>query len=264
MIATTCIQPIDMVKVRIQLTGEGAKGGPRANPLSVARDIVTRQGFLGLYSGLSAGYLRQLMYGTPRIGFYFTFEGLLKQRAEENGAKIGFRERAFAGLSAGALASTIGNPAEVALIRMQSDGMRPMEQRANYRSVIDALSRIVKNEGLFALWNGCFPTVVRAMATNFGQLAFFSESKHQLQKRTNLSAKMQTVAASAIAGFFASFFSLPFDFVKTRLQKQTRAPDGSLPYKGMFDCFVKVAKDEGLLRFYRGFGTYFMRIAPHS
>jgi len=62
-----------------------------------------------------------------------------------------------------------------------------------------------------------------------------------------------TLIASAIAGFFASFFSLPFDFVKTRLQKQTKAADGTLPYKSMMDCFAKVARDEGLMRFYRGY-----------
>jgi solute carrier family 25 oxoglutarate transporter 11 len=101
------------------------------------------------------------------------------------------------------------------------------------------------------------------MALNFGQLAFFSEAKQRLAG-TDLSPKTQTLTASAIAGFFASFFSLPFDFVKTRLQKQTRRPDGTLPYKGMVDCFAKVAREEGLLRFYRGFSTYYVRIAPHA
>jgi len=67
---------------------------------------------------------------------------------------------------------------------------------------------------------------------------------------------MRTITASAIAGFFASFFSLPFDFVKTRLQKQTRGADGKLPYKGMVDCFAKVTREEGLMRFYRGY-VYF-------
>ncbi len=75
---------------------------------------------------------------------------------------------------------------------------------------------------------------------------------------------MQTLSASAIAGFFASFFSLPFDFVKTRLQKQHKGPDGKLPYSGMADCFAKVTRQEGILRFYRGFGTYYVRIAPHA
>ena len=93
------------------------------------------------------------------------------------------------------------------------------------------------------------------LTMNSGQLAFFSEAKNQL-KDTSLSSRTQTLTASAIAGFFASFFSLPFDFVKTRLQKQTRAPDGSLPYKGMLDAFKKVTREEGILRFYRGFSTY--------
>ena len=158
----------------------------------------------------------------------------------------------------------VGNPADLALIRMQSDGLKPKEQRANYRSVIDALSRIAKGEGIYALWAGASPTVVRAMALNFGQLAFFSEAKTQLKARTQLSTQTQTLTASAIAGFFASFFSLPFDFVKTRLQKQQRGPDGKLPYSSMADCFKKVTKDEGILRFYRGFGTYYVRIAPHA
>jgi hypothetical protein len=128
----------------------------------------------------------------------------------------------------------------------------------------DALTSIAKSEGIGALWAGAAPTVVRAMALNFGQLAFFSEAKAQLKANTDLSARTQTLSASAIAGFFASFFSLPFDFVKTRLQKQQKGPDGKVPYKGMADCFVKVAKQEGVLRFYRGFGTYYVRIAPHA
>lgn len=101
------------------------------------------------------------------------------------------------------------------------------------------------------------------MALNFGQLAFFSEAKSQL-KSTSMSTQAQTLTASAIAGFFASAMSLPFDFVKTRLQKQSKGPDGTLPYKGMVDCFRKVAKEEGILRFYRAFPTYYVRIAPHA
>jgi solute carrier family 25 oxoglutarate transporter 11 len=218
---------------------------------------------MDLYTGLSAGLLRQAVYTTARLGFFDTFMKSLTASAESKGNSIGFKERAGAGLAAGGLAAVVGNPADLALIRMQSDGLKPAAQRANYTSVIDALTRISKNEGVLRLWAGAYPTVVRAMALNFGQLAFFSEAKNQL-KSTNLSSRTQTLTASAVAGFFASFLSLPFDFMKTRLQKQTRAADGTLPYKGMFDCFGKVAREEGLLRFYRGFGTYYVRIAPHA
>lgn len=263
MVATTVIQPIDMIKVRLQLAGEGAKTGPKPTPISVTKEIIAAGKVMDLYTGLSAGLLRQAVYTTARLGFFDTFMGKLTQRAKEKGNKIGFAERATAGLTAGGLAAVVGNPADLALIRMQSDGLKPVAERKNYRSVIDALRGISKTEGVGALWGGAAPTVVRAMALNFGQLAFFSEAKQQL-KDTSLSPRTQTLTASAVAGFFASFFSLPFDFVKTRLQKQSRAPDGTLPYKGMVHCFTKVAREEGIFRFYRGFSTYYVRIAPHA
>ncbi|KAI9834103.1 MAG: putative mitochondrial 2-oxoglutarate/malate carrier protein [Sarea resinae] len=264
MTATTCIQPVDMVKVRLQLAGEGAKGGPRPGALQVTKDIIASGKVLDLYTGLSAGLLRQAVYTTARLGIFDSFMITLGKRAEAKGTTVGFGERAGAGLIAGGLAAMAGNPADLTLIRMQSDGLKPAAERAHYRSVFDALARITKSEGIFSLWAGATPTVVRAMALNFGQLAFFSEAKNQLKSRTSLSTRSQTLTASAIAGFFASFFSLPFDFVKTRLQKQQKRPDGTLPYKSMVDCFKKVARDEGLLRFYRGFGTYYVRIAPHA
>lgn len=251
-----------MVKVRLQLFGEGSSTGPKPSALTLARQIVAQDGVLSLYAGLSAGLLRQVVYGTARLGLFFTFEDILKHRSEANGTTYGFGQRAIAGLAAGGLGSFIGNPVEVALIRMQSDGLKPKAQRMDYRSVFSALSHVARTEGLKGLWSGAYPTIVRAMATNFGQLAFFSETKNQLTQRTKLSEQGKSVVAACVAGFFASFFSLPFDFVKTRLQRQTKGD--AVQYKGLTDTFVHVAKEEGLLRFYRGFGTYFLRIAPHT
>lgn len=92
---------------------------------------------------------------------------------------------------------------------MQSDGMRPVAERKNYTSVLNALKRISASEGVKALWNGCLPTVARAMALNFGQLAFYSESKARLAKYdfekvlgSKKNAEVATgIAASAVAGF---------------------------------------------------------------
>ena len=263
MFATSCIQPIDMIKVRLQLAGEGTTGGPKPTPIGVARDVIAQGKVLDLYTGLSAGLLRQAVYTTARLGFFDTFMKTLSARAEQAERKVTFYERAGAGLTAGGLAAMVGNPADLALIRMQSDGLKPKAERANYKSVVDALGRIAKSEGVAAWWAGAYPTIIRAMALNFGQLAFFSEAKAQLQD-TSLSPRMQTLSASAVAGFFASFFSLPFDFMKTRLQKQQRGPDGKLPYNGMYHCFKRVIAEEGPLRFYRGFTTYYVRIAPHA
>merc|ERR1740130_1008771 len=100
------------------------------------------------------------------------------------------------------------------------------------------------------------------MALNFGMLAFNAQAKDILAGQ-NCSAPVQVFGASAIAGFFASFFSLPFDFVKTQIQKQKPDPvSGELKFKGAIDCAMKIMAEGGPLRFYAGFPTFFVRIAP--
>ncbi|KAJ3340101.1 hypothetical protein HDU83_007263 [Entophlyctis luteolus] len=279
MAATTVIQPIDMVKVRIQLLGEGAKG-KGVSPFTVARQLVATHGISAFYTGLSAGLLRQATYTTARMGLFNTFMAVLDDGGKK---KVGFVEKAAAGLAAGGLGAVAGNPCDLALIRMQesrltakrhavssltsphaqADGMAPTAARKNYSSVINAIVRISREEGVLALWKGSGPTVVRAMALNLGMLSTYSEAKTRLEPVLGKNSSATALASSAVAGFFASFFSLPFDFLKTRLQKQVPDPNtGKMLYKGTLDCAVKVFEKEGPLAFYKGFGTYYVRIAP--
>eukprot|EP00002_Diphylleia_rotans_P040679 TRINITY_DN970_c0_g1_i1.p1 TRINITY_DN970_c0_g1~~TRINITY_DN970_c0_g1_i1.p1 ORF type:complete len:298 (-),score=86.61 TRINITY_DN970_c0_g1_i1:432-1325(-) len=252
--ATTCIQPIDMVKVRIQLLGQGAT----VSPIGIAKEIIQKDGFGGLYRGLSAALLRQATYTTARLGMYKKVTAAL----EEPGKPLPLVYKAGSGLFAGAFGAMFGNPADLALVRMQADGTLPISQRRNYKNVGDALIRIVREEGVLSLWKGCIPTVARAMSLNMAMLASFDQSKEYLQEQIGKGFKAE-FGASIISGFFASAFSLPFDFVKTRIQKQQPNADGSLPYKSSIDCVKKVLQQEGPMAFYKGFWTYYVRIAPH-
>lgn len=56
MTATAVIQPIDMIKVRIQLEGE--RGG-NTNAMGVYRSIYKNEGVSALYKGLDSAILRQ-------------------------------------------------------------------------------------------------------------------------------------------------------------------------------------------------------------
>merc|ERR1719395_207135 len=140
--------------------------------------------------------------------------------------------------------------------------MLPAEQRRNYRGVFHALGSIAGTEGVGGLFKGWAPTCTRAMALNFGMLAFNAQGK-EILKGAGAPEAVQVFGASAIAGFFASFFSLPFDFVKTQMQKQKPDPvTGELPYKSALDCAAKTMAEGGPLRFYAGFPTFYVRIAP--
>jgi len=157
-----------------------------------------------------------------------------------------------------------GTPADVALIRIQADSTLPPEKRRNYKGVTNALIRMTREEGVVkGLFAGNTPVVLRAMALNAGMLASNDQTQEIMKQYTNNVLYIQGTA-KLVSGFFASFFSLPFDFVKTRMQKQVVGPDGKRQYNGVIDCFAKVAKNEGLGAFYRGFLTYYVRIAPHA
>ena len=59
-------------------------------------------------------------------------------------------------MTAGGVGAFIGTPAELALIRMTSDGRLPVNERRNYSSVFNALIRIQREEGTLALWRVSF------------------------------------------------------------------------------------------------------------
>lgn len=142
-------------------------------PLRITRHVVASGRARDLDKGLFAGLLRQAVYTTARLGFFETMMTSLTTHARQRDRDVAFRERAGAGLVAGGLAAMIGNPADLVLIRVQTDGFKPRSERAEYKSVFNALVQVTRSEVIGVLWAGVSPTVVRAMALNLGQLTFF-------------------------------------------------------------------------------------------
>jgi len=263
-IASTVIHPIDLTKVRLQLAAEAARSetvqAPKPSAMSVIRDVVQKEGFPGLYSGLSAALTRQATYGTARIGLHRTFSDKLVEL--NGGAQIPFWQKACAGIISGAAAVCIGNAFDVSLVRMQADGNKPMDQRRGYKNVFDALFKIGTTEGIRGLWSGLTPNILRGVAMNVGMLACYDEAKESIVEITKDPDSLTTrLSASAVAGFCCAFLSLPFDMIKSRLQN--RRP-GMTPYTGVVSCATFILRNEGPLAFWTGFTAYYLRCAPHA
>lgn len=64
MAATCFVQPLDLIKNRMQLSGT------KTSTISVISSIMKNEGIMAMYSGLSAGLLRQATYTTTRLGIY--------------------------------------------------------------------------------------------------------------------------------------------------------------------------------------------------
>lgn len=114
-----------------------------------------------------------------------------------DGKPLPLYQKALCGLTAGAIGACVGSPADLALIRMQADNTLPLAQRRNYTNAFHALTRISADEGVLALWKGCGPTVVRAMALNMGMLASYDQSAEYM--RDNLGfGEMSTVVGKLL------------------------------------------------------------------
>lgn len=255
--ATCVVQPLDLIKNRMQLMG--ADGGKKVSSLTVIKQVIKSEGFVALYTGLSAGLLRQASYTTVRMGVYTS----LTERFSVDG-KTTIAIQLASGLTAGATGAFVGTPAEVSLVRMTADGRLPLEKRRNYKNVFNALARIVKEEGPRALFTGCTPTIGRSMVVNMCQLASYSQAKQRLMATGYFTEGiLMHFTASMISGLITTAASMPVDIAKTRLQNM-KVIDGKPQYKGTLDVLAKVIKNEGFFSLWRGFTPYYARLGPHT
>jgi solute carrier family 25 (mitochondrial oxoglutarate transporter), member 11 len=253
--ATLFVQPLDLVKNRMQLSGEGGTAKMYKNSFHAVTSILKNEGFVGIYSGLSAGLLRQATYTTSRMGIY---QSLLDNFSDNNNKQLSFAFKTAIGIFSGGVAAYIGTPAEVALIRMTADGKLPAAERRGYKNVFDALIRIVREESVATLWKGAGPTVIRAMVVNGAQLSTYSQSKEVLIKSTYFTEGIFLhFVASMFSGLVTTIASMPVDIVKTRVQKSSQATNA-------VKIFVEVIRKEGLFSLWKGFTPYYARLGPHT
>ena len=161
MVGGSAVHPIDVIKVRQQLFGMKDGFGVGSSWVAKARTtsfmstvsaIVKEEGVTGLYKGVTAGLLRQATF----VGTKFVLYEQFKQYARDQNGDLVFVARVGCGLAAGTGGAVVGNPFDLAMVRMQADGKLPVEVRRGYKNGFDAIGRIVREEGVSTLWRGCY------------------------------------------------------------------------------------------------------------
>ena len=289
-IAGCSTHPLDLLKVRMQLQGETQVPNPavqnlrpalafptnaaptavhappppppRVGLVAVGVRIVQQEGVAALFSGVSATVLRQTLYSTTRMGLY---DVLKKKWTDPATGNMPLMSKIGAGLVAGGIGAAVGNPADVAMVRMQADGRLPPAQRRNYKSVLDAITRMSKQEGITSLWRGSSLTVNRAMLVTASQLASYDQIKETILQKGLMKDGLGThVTASFSAGFVAAVASNPVDVIKTRVMNMKVEPGAAPPYTGALDCALKTVRAEGPMALYKGFIPTISRQGPFT
>jgi solute carrier family 25 oxoglutarate transporter 11 len=175
--------------------------------------------------------------------------------------------RVVVGAITGGMAAYISCPMEVAVVRMSNDKTLPVEERRNYKSVVDVASRTIKEEGLGAFWRGSGPFVIRAMMVGIFQVATLDQFKQMYaewfnQKKNSI---MNVFCAAMTSGLIYSIATMPLESSKNRMASQKVDPvTGKLPYTSTLQTLALVTRNEGFLAFYNGFFPYYVRCGGHT
>ncbi|KAF4518896.1 hypothetical protein B566_EDAN015288 [Ephemera danica] len=143
--------PLEIVKIRLQVAGEIATIGTKISAVQVVKDL----GLFGLYKGAKACFLRDV----PFSAIYFPAYAHMKVKlADENGYNHPI-SLLCAGAIAGVPAASLVTPADVIKTRLQ---VVARQGQTTYNGVIDAAQKIYREEGFRAFWKGATARVFRS------------------------------------------------------------------------------------------------------
>jgi len=167
----------------------------------------------------------------------------------------------------GGIAAYISCPAEVAVVRMSNDSTLPVNERRNYKGVVDTAQRIIKEEGVSAFWRGSTPFVQRAMMVGVFQVATLDQFKELYVRKfgQRKNSIPNVFCAAMTSGLLYSIATMPLEAAKNRMASQKPDPEtGKLPYKGTLQTIRSVSAKEGFLALYNGFLPYYARCGGHT
>ncbi|CAF1085127.1 unnamed protein product [Didymodactylos carnosus] len=146
----TFTNPLEIVKIRLQVAGE-IQTAPRPSAIQVVREL----GFLGLYKGAKACFLRDI----PFSAIYFpAYAHTKKKMANEQGYNDP-KSLFISGLLAGIPAAGLCTPADVIKTRLQ---VVARKGQTAYLGLTDAAIKIFREEGWTAFWKGAGARMFRS------------------------------------------------------------------------------------------------------
>ncbi len=135
--------------------------------------------------------------------------------------------------------------------RKPTDLDAPSTHADHYDSSLDAISKIVADEGITGLYSGMNGALLGVASTNFAYFYWYSVVRTLYESSLSIPKPPSTaveLSLGAIAGAVAQVFTIPVSVVTTRQQTQ---PKGDK--KGFFDTGREVIDSEdGLKGLWRG------------
>ncbi|XP_035407784.1 peroxisomal membrane protein PMP34 isoform X1 [Cygnus olor] len=247
--AMTVFFPLDTARLRLQVD---EKRKSKTTP-AVLLEIIKEEGLLAPYRGwfpvISSLCCSNFVY-------FYTFNSLKTLWVKGQHSTTG--KDLVLGVVAGVANVLLTTPLWVVNTRLKLQGAKFRNEDivpTNYKGIIDAFHQIIRDEGVLALWNGTFPSLLLVFNPAI-QFMFYEGFKRKLLKRQEELTSLDVFVIGAIAKAVATTLTYPLQTVQSilrfgrhRLNPENRTL-GSL--KNVFYLLRERVRRFGLMGLYKG------------
>ncbi|XP_065378164.1 peroxisomal membrane protein PMP34 isoform X3 [Macaca fascicularis] len=171
--------------------------------------------------GFSRGYKQlgippQLIFLNKRWGSYCVAQAGFKPLASSDSLASTFQSAGITGV----VNVLLTTPLWVVNTRLKLQGAKFRNEDivpTNYKGIIDAFHQIIRDEGISALWNGTFPSLLLVFNPAI-QFMFYEGLKRQLLKKRMKLSSLDVFIIGAVAKAIATTLTYPMQTVQSILR----------------------------------------------
>lgn len=294
MTAATLTSPLDVLKTRLQSTfyqnqlaeSRALKGMPPPNQMGFVRagwlhiaetgqilgQIPKVEGWRALFKGLGPNLVGVVPARAINFWAYGNgkriYSSLFFNGEETTGVHL------LSAATAGIVTGTATNPIWLVKTRLQLDRQQSDRQ---YRNALDCVRQTFRSEGIRGLYRGLSASYLGVSESTL-QWVLYERAKRSLHLRQQdliLSGRQPTLwdrtveytgklTAAGGAKFVAALITYPHEVVRTRLRQAPLDATGRVKYRGLWNCFVTVFREEGVPALYGGLVPHMLRVVPSA
>jgi solute carrier family 25 carnitine/acylcarnitine transporter 20/29 len=240
--------PFDLVKVKHQTD---ANGSTPVGTFATLRDIIRKEGFCGMYRGVSAPLIAVApIFATSFWGYHVGDKLVRACWGLTPTVPLNVLQLALAGGFSAFPTALVMVPAErIKCLLQTQDEQVNVRGGAKYNGFSDCATKLYQEHGILGLYKGTALTLMRDVP---GNMVYFGV--YEMAKRFLGNNPAAPLIAGALAGVAFWPVVLPMDCLKSRYQT------GS--YKNIGQVYSELMQQEGMAGMFRGIKPAMIRSAP--
>ncbi|XP_071768446.1 mitochondrial thiamine pyrophosphate carrier [Centroberyx gerrardi] len=266
MVTRALVSPFDVIKIRFQLQIERVSSqrpeGKYWGLFQASRCILTEEGLSAFWKGHTPAQLLSVCFGAVQFASFECLTEVVHKTSQYDSQTAGVHF--VCGGLAACSATVACQPLDTLRTRFAAQGEPKV-----YRNLRHAVSTMYRTGGVLTFYRGLAPTLVAVFPYAGLQFFFYNVFKKLLgpsPKGSNSGGNLRSLVCGSGAGVISKTITYPFDLFKKRLQvggfEEARAHFGQVrSYRGLVDCVVQIAKEEGVRGFFKGLSPSLLKAA---